>query len=467
MKKQLSPLNVWSLALGCIIGWGAFVMPGETFLVQAGPLGTVFAMIAAALVMIVIAFNYNYMIKHYPVAGGSFVYAQQTFGRTHGFICAWFLCLAYLAIVPLNATALALVGRNLLGGIFQFGFHYTVAGYDVYLGEILLAIVALIVFAILGMRGVKSSGVFQTILVFALVFGVLIVAGAAVGMEAQSPERIEPLFAPNVSPVAGVLAVVAVAPWAFVGFDTIPQAAEEFRFSARKTKVIMVLSIVFGAAVYAALTFTTAVAFPDGYESWAAYIAVAPDLGGLESLPTFSAAYVLLGDAGVVFLGIAVCGAILSGIVGFYMATSRLLYAMARDGVIPKWFGQLHANYGTPVNAILFVMLISIIAPFFGRTALGWIVDMSSLGAAIGYGYTSITAMIRARKESRYSIVISGALGTVLSCVFVVLLLVPIPFLDCSLGFESYVCLVIWVILGIVFYVKARKAYRKNEEQEA
>lgn len=463
MKKQLSPLNVWSLALGCIIGWGAFVMPGETFLVQAGPLGTVFAMAAAALVMIIIAFNYNYMIKKYPVAGGSFVYAQETFGRRHGFVCAWFLCLAYLTIVPLNATALALVGRNLLGGIFQFGFHYTVAGYDVYLGEILLAIVALVVFALLGMKGVKSSGVFQTILVFALVFGVVIVAGAAVGLEVQQPERIEPLYAPGVSPLAGILAVVAVAPWAFVGFDTIPQAAEEFRFSARKTKVIMVLSIVFGAAVYAALTFTTAVAFPNGYESWAAYLAEAPNLGGLESLPTFSAAYVLLGDAGVVFLGVAVCGAILSGIVGFYMATSRLLYAMARDGVIPKWFGQLHAVHGTPVNAILFVMLISVIAPFFGRTALGWIVDMSSVGAAIGFGYTSITALLHARKEGRHAIMVSGALGTVLSCVFVVLLLVPIPFLDCSLGFESYVCLIIWIVLGIVFYVRARK-HRKDSE---
>jgi len=72
LEKKLSPLNVWSLALGCIIGWGAFVMPGNTFLGKAGPLGTAIAMCIAALIMIIIAFNYNFMINKYPVAGGEF-----------------------------------------------------------------------------------------------------------------------------------------------------------------------------------------------------------------------------------------------------------------------------------------------------------------------------------------------------------------------------------------------------------
>ena len=79
LEKKLSPLNVWALALGCIIGWGAFVMPGNTFLVKAGPLGTAIAMGIAALIMIVIAFNYNFMINRFPVAGGEFTYADAAF----------------------------------------------------------------------------------------------------------------------------------------------------------------------------------------------------------------------------------------------------------------------------------------------------------------------------------------------------------------------------------------------------
>ena len=70
LQRKLSPLNVWALALGSIIGWGAFVMPANTFLPNAGPLGTLIAMAAGAIIMVVIALNYSYMINHFPVAGG-------------------------------------------------------------------------------------------------------------------------------------------------------------------------------------------------------------------------------------------------------------------------------------------------------------------------------------------------------------------------------------------------------------
>ncbi len=462
LEKKLSPLNVWSLALGCIIGWGAFVMPGNTFLGKAGPLGTAIAMGIAALIMIIIAFNYDYMINKYPVAGGEFTYTQQAFGEKHAFICSWFLGLSYLAIVPLNATALALIGRNLMNNVFQVGFHYSVAGYDIYFGEIVLAVVALLLFAFLSIRGVKFTGVFQTGLVFALVGGVLVITIAAIVNPNVSFANISPGFYPGNAPTAGILAVVAVAPWAFVGFDTIPQAAEEFRFSARKTRFIMVLSILFGAAVYVVLNTVTAAVVPDEYSSWAQYIEDMPNLTGLISLPTFHAGYQLLGTWGLLFLGIAVLGAILSGIIGFYMATSRLLYSMAREKVLPGWFGKLHPKYKTPVYAILFIMVISVAAPFFGRTALGWIVDMSSIGAAIGYGYTSLAAFRFARNEKCFWIMLTGILGSIMSVAFMVLLLVPIPLFNCSLGKESYICLLAWIAIGIVFYTISKYGSKES-----
>lgn len=460
LQKKLSPINVWALALGCIIGWGAFVMPGNTFLGKAGPLGTAIAMGIAAVVMTIIAFNYNFMINHFPIAGGEFTYTQKAFGGNHAFICSWFLGLSYLAIVPLNGTALALIGRNLLNNIFQVGFHYTVAGYDIYLGEILLAVCALVIFAVLSIRGVKFTGVFQTLLVFALVAGVAIVTVAALVSDKASFENLKPAYYPGGAlgaKIGGVLAVVAVAPWAFVGFDTIPQAAEEFKFSPKKTRIIMVISIVFGAAVYTLLNTVTAMVVPEGYATWAEYIDDLDNLNGLISLPTFNAAHELLGNAGLIFLGVAVLAAILSGIIGFYMATSRLLYSMAKENVLPSWFGKLHGKYKTPANAILFVLVIALIAPFFGRTALGWIVDMSSLGAAIGYGYTSAAAVKFAKKEGNVGIQITGIIGTILAIAFMVLLLVPIPMFNCSLGKESYICLIVWIVLGIIFYLSTKK----------
>ena len=219
----------------------------------------------------------------------------------------------------------------------------------------------------------------------------------------------------------------------------------------------MVISILFGGLVYIVLNTVTAMVVPEGYGSWVEYIDDLPNLNGLMALPTFYAAKTLLGTAGVVFLGVAVLAAILSGIVGFYMATSRLLYSMAKENVIPAWFGVLHPEYKTPRNAILFIMVIAMIAPFFGRTALGWIVDMSSLGAAIGYGYTSLAATKYAKEEGNSGLVFTGVLGTIMALVFCILLLVPIPMFGCSLGKESMICLIVWVVMGIIFYLGTSK----------
>lgn len=295
------------------------------------------------------------------MAGGEFTYANEAFGKTNAFICAWFLGLSYLAIVPLNATALALIGRNLMNNVFQIGFHYSVAGYDVFLGEIILAVVALVLFAYLSIRGVKAAGVFQTILAISLVMGVAIVVIAALLSDKASWSNLSPGFYPGTGKIGGILAVVAVAPWAFVGFDTVPQAAEEFNFSHKKAKLIMVIAILFGASVYILLNTVTAAVVPDGFGTWNEYIDAMPTLDGLISLPTFYAAYQLLGTAGLIFLGLAVLAAILSGIIGFYMATSRLLYSMSKEKVLPEWFSKLDENYSTPKNAILFTLAIALI----------------------------------------------------------------------------------------------------------
>ncbi|MBQ9239033.1 MAG: APC family permease [Treponema sp.] len=457
LKKQLSPAHVWALAFGCIIGWGAFSLPAAVFLPKAGPLGTAIAFGVGILIMSVIALNYHTMIVRYPKAGGEFTYAQHYFGRRHAFICAWFLGLSYLSIVPLNATGLSLVCRSFWGQFFETGFHYRVAGYDVYLGEILLAAAALIFFAWLSIRGVQLSGRFQTVLAILLVGGVLIVAIAALLSPRATLSNLLPAFSPNGTGGAGILAVVAVAPFCFVGFDTVPQSAEEFHFTPTKTRRIMIIAIIFGGLTYVILNTLTAAVLPEGYASWSDYLQSLPQQTGLAQLPTFYAARLLLGQAGLFFIGGAVLAAILSGIIGFYMAASRLLFSMAREQMLPAWFGQLHPRFHTPHHALLFIMTLSLLAPFFGRTVLGWIVDMSSLGAAIGYGYTSAAALRQAKKQGNRCIVLSGGIGVLLSLCFAAVLLVPLPGLSISLAKEPYVCLVVWSAAGILFYRIAQK----------
>jgi amino acid transporter len=228
----------------------------------------------------------------------------------------------------------------------------------------------------------------------------------------------------------------------------------------------MVIAILFGALVYIALMLITASVVPEGFSSWVEYIRVFDNFEGLSSLPTFYAAYELLGYFGVFAFGIAVLGATLSGIVGFYMATTRLLYSISKEHLIPDWFGELHPTHKTPKNAILFLMVLSLVALFFGRTALGWLVDMSSLGAAIGYAYTSAATFMLSRKEKNVFTMVTGLIGTVMGIVFAILLLIPIPGLNCSLGKESYICLIIWGALGLVFYMGSTKRVARAGETD-
>ena len=449
LSRHLSPLHVWSLAFGCIIGWGAFMMPGTTFLPTAGTLGTTVAMIIGALVMVAIAFSYSYMVSRHPKAGGEFVFARACFGRRHAFVCGWFLALAYLANVPMNCTALGLMTRKLFFGVFQFGRLYQVAGYDIWAGEILLSLLTLSVITFLSVRGVRKSGVFQTVMAFGLATAFVIIVVSALFSPVTSWSNLAPLWGPDATQAVGgaavcrgVLAIVAVAPWAYVGFETIPQAVEEFSFSVRKVNGIMIGAIAFGCVVYSCNNLVTAAASPD----WQEFIAK-------HDWAVGAAVEALMGKPGLVVLGVAISCAILTGILGFLTATSRLLMSMAREGYIPGFFGEVSPRWRTPARAILFCFALSAVGPFFGRTALGWFVDMSAVGAAAGFAYACAAALKTARGESAAMTAVS-ALGLVLSLGFVVLLLVP--GLPGCLTAPSYAMFAVWLAIGGVFYVSRR-----------
>ena len=451
LRRRLTAFNVWSFALGGIIGWGSMVMPGTTFLKRGGTVGTMAAMEIAAVIMLIIAYNYAYMITKFPETGGQFIFAEKTFGRTHGFICAWFLGLCYIMIIPMNATALCLVFRALSErSVFHFGFHYTVAGYDIYSGEVILALLALFFFAFVSSRGVHVAGRLQSLFVVLLLTGVIVIMAAAFLSPNADRSHLQPMFFPDGpehgSALVQVISILVLAPWMFVGFDTVPQMAEESLFPPSRAKFIMDTSIIAGCFVYVAMTLT-----------------------GVSGIATFAAAYNFLGStgifiisvtalmAGIFIISVTALMAMLTGILGFYTATSRLLYSLSRDGMLPEWFGRLNPH-GVPFNAILFCALVSLPAPFVGRNALGWTVDMSSIGGAISFGYTSLAALHFARIERRKDIIIFGTIGLIFSILFAFFLLVPVRGLDCSLEFPSYILLLVWTVAGILLFLRTKRA---------
>ncbi len=484
LKKQLSPFNVWAIAFGCIIGWGSFINPGKKFLPNSGVAGTAIAMLMGALVMIIIAFSYAYMVPKYPKAGGEFTFTKACFGKIPAYLCGWFLVAAYLTNVPMNSTAIGLIVDGLDGGadILKFGFSYTIAGFEVHLGEMLFAMAILVLFAVFNMLEVKIAGLVQTILASLLIISVLTLTIAALCSPLTSADNMAPVWGFDKTAAisaasagsfdgiedyartgasgitSAILATFAIAPWAFVGFDTIPQAAEEFKFSYKKVSFIMIVAILFGGFVYVANNTIAAAAL----ENWPELII------NSESTPwlLLAAAKKLLGSFGKILVGVAVSCAVLSGIMGFYMASSRLMYSMACDGYLPALFGKLDKKHHIPRNAMLFCLAVSLFGPVLGREALGWFVDMSAIGASIGFGFTCLSTLVTMKQSGDRSVFlrVMAVLGSVFSMSFVILQLVPIPGLSgVHFGTESYIMLIVWIILGAVFYVFKGKQFTAGE----
>lgn len=474
LQRQLKPINVWAIAFGCIIGWGSFINPGKKFLPNSGVAGTAIAMVLGALVMIIIALNYAYMVPKYPEAGGEFTFTKACFGRNAAFLCGWFLVAAYLTNVPMNSTAIGLIVDGIDGesNILKFGFHYTIAGFDIYMGEMLLAMAILLLFGILNILGVEKAGFVQTLLSGLLIISVATLAIGAACSGKVNIDNMYPLWGFNkteaaaavangtyqsindyayndtASIISSVLATFAIAPWAYVGFDTIPQVAEEFKFSNRKVSFIMIVAILFGCFVYISNN-TIAAAL----ENWPELIL------NIEGTPwlLLSVAEYILGTPGKILVGVSVSCAVLSGIMGFYMAASRLMYSMAREGYLPAFFSKIDEKHGTPINALLFCMVVSLSGPILGREALGWFVDMSAIGASIGFMFTSLATIVTRKRcgDDKFPSLIPAYLGAVFSGVFVFLQLIPIPGLSgVHFGTESYILLIVWIVLGFLLYGK-------------
>ena len=444
LDRYLSPLDVWAISLGCMVGWGVFAMPGTTFLPVAGPLGTVIAMFIGMIIMLVIAGNLTYLMGRTSMTGGIYTYTKEAFGRDHAFISSWFLCLSYLTIVFLNGTALFFVVRTLLGERAHTGASYVVAGNTVYLKETLVSVLVL---AAVGILFIAAKAILQRMhTVFAvLLFGGVVITAALCIPHAISGGSIMSFGTRDVNHAYAIFSIVFLAPWAFVGFEVTSFETAHFDFHIRRSGKIIVTSIVMAAIAYAVMAVISVSAIPDGFGSWQEYISGLDQLKGVESVPTFYAAKAYMGTAGLVVMVITAISAIMTGIIGGYRATTRVLSTMAEDRILSEKFNKTSVS-------IVFIMILAIILSIFGRNTLNWFVDLTSFGAIVGFGYTSAAAYKIAHTEGNRKVMITGIIGTVISVILVIVQMVPRLTAMEAMGSEANLLLSLWCLLGFVFY---------------
>ena len=451
LQPYLSPLAVWALSVGSAIGWGSLVVTSSSYLSSAGPMGSILGLLIGFVMMLMVASHYHFLADRYPGTGGLYHYIKSIFGYDLAFLIAWFMFLIYSSIFWANATSIPLFARYFLQGIFKTGYHYTIFGYEVYLVEALVTLAVMWLVSLLCIKSKKATAVSMVVMVLVFTAGITVCFTAAMAGHGTSGMTMSPAFLPAAGVMRQVIYIAFVSPWAFIGFETVSHSAAEYSFRHSSMFRILVAAVSVTTALYIFVILLSVSAYPEGCSGWLDYITHLDRYEGIAGLPAFYAANYYLGGAGVNILMVSLLALVLTSLIGMLRALSRLCYAVAQDGILPGRFAVLNDKQ-IPVKTILLVLLVSLPVPFVGRTAIGWIVDTSTIGATIIYGFASIAVFkVSGLEGSGKDRLLSGICLAILAA-FAIFLLFPGVFSDYTIATETYVLMAFWSLLGLLFF---------------
>ena len=371
LQKSLNMKDVLALAFGTMIGWGWIMLAGS-WVGNGGTLGAIIAFLLGGVMAIFVGLTYAELTPALPLAGGELVFSYRAMGYNASWFTGWMITLAYLGVAAWEGPALS----NALGFLFgnalpDLGVLYELQGSQVTGMFLLIGIVGAIVMTVLNLAGAKSSAIFQTTATVAMAIGgiAFFVSGVATG----EVENLKPMFTDG----QGLVAVILAVPAMFVGFDVIPQAAEEMNMPLNKIGKVMIIAIVMAATWYIIMILGTAMSTPGDVLS--GYV------NDPDCVPVANCFAYALGSPvwGKLMICAAMCG-ILTSWNGFIVGASRVIFSMARAHMLPGIFAKVNKK-GVPVAAILLVGIVTILSPLLGKSALVWFVDAAAFGTVVAY----------------------------------------------------------------------------------
>jgi amino acid transporter len=385
LKRGIGRAGFFALAFGSMIGVGWVTALGP-WLRDAGPLGAVIAFVAGGALMALIGLCYAELCAAVPVAGGEVAYAYAAYGTSKAYLIGWFLAFGYMAVSAFEAISVGRVAAYLLPGLDVVPL-YSIGGAVVYLPHLLLAVVCTGLITWVNYRGVEQAARLQVALTLAFVLVALSFVGT--GLIGGHVERIAPLFAsPDTGgALVGIATVLVTAPFWFVGFDTIPQGAEEASGTVPPRMLgVLILVAILGAVLFYVLLIT-AVAATGPWQD-----VVAADLPAAAAFENTFQSPVL----GKLVLVAALLG-LLTSWNGFFLAGSRVLFALGRGHIAPASLGEAHPVHGTPANAVLLAGAITLGGALLGRGAMVAFIDVGSFCIAIAFFGVSFS-LVRLRR---------------------------------------------------------------------
>lgn len=446
LRKNLSAWDLTVFGVGVMIGTGIFVLTGQEAAKNAGP-AIVISFLVAGVACGLAALCYAEFASTVPVAGSAYTFSYATLGEFIAWIIGWDLVLEL-------ALGAAVVSRGWSAYLQElFDLPTWLAGGDAIPDFGAIAIVAGL--TVLAVLGTKLSGRFTSVLVvikvavvlFVIIAGLLYVKASNLtpfvpeskpveGAKGIDSTLLQAIFGvePTAFGVYGIIAAASVVFFAFIGFDVVATSAEETRNPQRDMPRGILGSLLIVTVLYAAVSFvvTGMLKYSDERMNTAAPLAAAFEANGLD----WASKLISIG---------AVAG-LTTVILVLMLGQTRVLFAMSRDGLLPRGIAKVHPRFGTPYR--ITILTGAFVAALAGFVPLDELSKLVSIGTLFAFVVVSAGVLILRRtrpdldRSFRVPLVPVVATLSVLACLWLMV----------NLSVETWLRFVIWMVLGVVVY---------------
>lgn len=445
LKRSLTARSLILLGIGAIIGAGIFVIAGPAAALYAGP-GVTLSFVVAGLACLFAGLCYAEFTAMIPVAGSAYTYGYATLGEFIAWIIGWDLILEYL----FAASTVAVGWSGYFVSLIEKGFGvdlpeaWTTAPFAisengdlVREGIINLPAVLLVLFlTALLVIGIKESAKFNNVIVYIKVTVLLLVIGF--GFQYVNSANWQPFIPDNTGTFgefgwSGIIRAAGVVFFAFIGFDAITTAAQEVKNPQKAMPIGILGALIVCTVLYILVSLVLTGLVPYG------------ELNVPDSVFHAINSTGALGWLGYLINLAAVAG-LASVVLVMLMGQPRIFYTMSRDGLLPPFFGKVHPRFKTPyVATIITGIVAAVIAGFFPIGLLGELVSIGTL-----FAFTIVSAgvlYLRYKEPNRHR-----PFRTPLVPLVPILSIVICCYLMFSLPADTWLRLIIWMIIGVIIY---------------
>ncbi|TRO53738.1 amino acid permease, partial [Candidatus Bathyarchaeota archaeon] len=361
LKRNLGLVRTTMLGIGGSLSAANFVIIGEA----AGMAGYAIVpiVVICGILSLLTMFSYAELGTAIPLAGGEYTFSKVAYGGFTSFLTGWFEWLSNMFYTALSAI----------------GFAYVVSYIFQEINIPLTAVIVVIIFAIINLRGTKETATAETIITIIVlaILGTFVIGGwSFIQGSPSTPTAASPIG------ILGIFAATAYLFELYLGAEAVAAAQAEVKNPGRNIPLAIILSALVLIGLYTSVVIVAVGIVP-------------PEILSEQASPIAFVAEQALGPAGAILItvGLAVTG--LAATNEAIMAQSRVLYAMSRDGYMPKGLSKIHKSYCTPHVAIIVGAIFTVI---FAATGLvNFVVYAVNLGFIIGFSIVNLS-VIKLRK---------------------------------------------------------------------